>query len=432
IYAHIGSTQAIPLLLTVGGVAVLASCKRWLPKAPGALIVLVITTTLTWMADLTHHGVAVVGNVPSGLPPVYNVGRLFSQPRWEVVSIAGLIALLSFLEAIAVSERFGREKGRDVEHNLELVGIGLANIGSGLMSGMPLSGALSRSAVQAGAGATTSLTNIFSGLVTVATLLLLTPVFANVPRAALAAIVLTAVVGLFDIEQAVKLWRFRKLDFGVLLLTFSAVLVLGIERGVVIGITTSLGIFVLRTARPNIVVLGKLVADPPIYHELDRYHEVKELPGILVVRIDAAFYFANASYLVRELRRLEREREESGDRVWAIVIDASGINHIDSVGEHGLRQLLSRFSEREALFYIAHLKGEVYDVLEASGFLDEIGREHLALNTEDAVQRALDKRKGGAGRGDLGVDVHAVHRGRDSQTSVPAVAENDDEDKSAS
>jgi len=138
-------------------------------------------------------------------------------------------------------------------------------------------------------------------------------------------------------------------------------------------------------------------------------YEVRELPGILVVRIDAAFYFANASYLVRELRRMEREREESGDRIWAAVIDASGINHLDSVGEHGLRQLLNSFTERDVYFYLAHLKGEVYDVLEASGFLDEIGREHLALNIHDAVRRAQDKRGGGQSSGDLGFDAHEAH-----------------------
>lgn len=385
---HLGEVHPMTFGLATGGVLMLLALRRWTPRAPGALLLLLFTTTLTWLLGLEAQGVAVVGQVPRGLPSLLDSHTLL-ELRLDLLPLAALVATMVLLEALAVVTHYGAQDGREPAPNVELIALGLANLASGFFRGLPVSGALSRSAVQASAGARTNLCGAASGLMMLLVVAYLTPLFSLLPQAALAAIVLAAVSGLVDMPKVVELWRSHRRDLAALALTFASVLLLGVEIGVLLGVGTSLAIFLLGTARPHVVVLGLLEDDPPLYHDIERHHHVSEIPDVLVVRIDAPLYFANAAYVAQQLRRIEEHRSEP---LAAIVIDASGINQIDSAGEQGLRRLLEGYDKRNISCYLANLKGPVYDVLESSGFLDALGREHLALNLHDAVERSTGRR----------------------------------------
>jgi SulP family sulfate permease len=368
------------LVLAAVTMLVLVLLGRWRGKA---LLVVALGIAASALLDLPALGVAVVGEVPPGLPspalplvPWATLGAL--------VPAALTIALVSFMEAISSGLAVAEDDQRPAADR-ELVALGLSNLACGVMRGYPVAGGLSRTAVNAQAGARTGLAGVFTAALVALALLFLTPLLRGLPRASLAAIIVVAVFGLIDRKLPRELWRVRRRELPVLLLTFMATLTLGISTGLVLGVLASLLLFVLRTTRPHTAVLGRLPGTH-VYRNLRRFPDAEPVPGLVLVRLDAQLYFANAAFLRATLLRLV---DEAPPPVRAVIVDASSIHDVDVSALESLREVHRALTARGIDLYFADVKGPVRDLLHRAGFVAELGPEHFSFTTHEAVQRAL-------------------------------------------
>ena len=359
-----------------------APLAKLAPKVPRALVVVVAATLAVWGFGLHERGVAIVGPVPAGLPPLA-VPTLDWPVMRELAGVAAAIALVGFMESIAVAKKYARDNRYDVDANQELVGLGLANVVGAFAGAYPVTGGFSRTAVNAQAGARTNVAGLITAAVIGLALLLLTPLFYFLPKAVLAGIIMTAVFGLIDVREVKHLWKVKRSDLAMLALTFAVTLLVGIEPGIATGVLASLAMLVLRSTRPHVAVLGHLPGTRS-YRNVDRFEEATIEPGVLAVRLDAQVYFGNVNFLKETLAALERER----GAIHTVVIDASGINQIDASGETAFREILEDYEQRGVELRFAHVKGPVRDVLERSGFTEALGGDRFYLSVHDAMTDA--------------------------------------------
>ncbi len=397
---QIASWHVATVAIGVGSVVTLVVMKKYAPRWPRALVVVVVGTLAVFALDLANAGVKIVGSVPAGLPAVsapltwpadvYASDGLWAAlsalvaPMRPLLAAAVVISLVSFMESISVAKAFARLRRYEVDPNQELVALGAANLAGSFFGAYPVTGGFSRTAVNAQAGAKTGLAGLITAAVISLTLLWLTPLFYFLPKAVLAAIIFTAVFGLIDVREVKHLWKVKRSDLALLVLTFVATLGLGIEEGILLGVGASLGLFIVRTTRPHTAVLGRLPGTP-IYRNVDRYPEAQTVPGVLAVRIDAQFYFGNVSFLKEILARLERERVKGALRV--LVLDASGMNQLDSSADAALHELLHAYEDRGIRMIVTNVKGPVRDVMKRSGLWKRLGPEGKALSVHEAMER---------------------------------------------
>lgn len=366
----------------VGAIAILLGLERWAPKLPRALVAVLVTTLVVWGAGLHERGVAIVGSVPAGLPSpavpdidLESIGQLWAS--------ALTIALVAFMEAISVSKAIASRHRYDVDPNRELVGIGLANIVGGFTRAYPITGGFSRSAVNDQAGARTAVAGMITATVVIVTLLFLTPLFYYLPKATLAAVIMTAVFGLIDLVVVRRLWRIDRGDLGLLALTFVATLSLGIEPGIAVGVGASLLVFVVRTTRPHTAVLGRLPGSE-VYRNVLRFPEVIRRPGVVTLRIDAQFYFGNVTFLKEAIAKHLAATPDAR----AVVIDASSVNRLDSSAGDALIEIVTELERDGVELHFAGVKGPVRDFMARSGFTELLGPERFHLRVHEAVEEA--------------------------------------------
>jgi SulP family sulfate permease len=390
--------QPITFAIGMGSILLLLALKRWNPRFPGALTVVVLGTILVAALGLNERGVAIVGQVPSGLPslttPTFDLAVLR-----ELAPIAIAIALVGFMESISVAKAFARKNRYEIDANKELIGLGAANLAGSFAQGFPVTGGFSRTAVNGQAGAKTGLASLITAAVITITLLFLTPLFHFLPKAVLAAIIMVAVFGLVDLGEAKHLYHVKKSDLALLVVTFVATLGLGIEPGIGIGIAASLGVVIFRTTRPHAVVLGR-IPGTHVYRAMDRHPEAETFDGVLVVRVDAQFYFGNVTFLKETLQRMLREASAP---VHAVVLNASTINHLDSSADSALHEIAIDFREHGIELFFANVRGPVMDVMERSGLVDLVGRDHFHMSVTRAVSQAREHVAG------LGTDSEEPH-----------------------
>jgi sulfate permease, SulP family len=378
--------------ITVGigvlSVVVLVALKRVSPRFPRALAVVVGSTLAVWGLGLHEQGVGIVGDVPAGLPDMA-VPSLDLGAMRELLPTALTIALVGFMESIAVARAFARRHKVEVDANQELVGLGAANLVGSLFGGYPVTGGFSRTAVNDQAGARTPAAAIVTAVVIALTLLFLTPLFHFLPKAVLAAIIMTAVFGLIDIAEVRHLWQVDRADLVLLAITFVATLGFGIEQGIVAGVGASMLWFVVRSTRPHFAVLGR-VGDAGVWRNVDREQDAVPVEGVLAVRMDAQFYYGNVSFLKDTLKRLEAEAQvRDGGPLRAVVVDATAMNQLDSSAAGALQELVEDYAARGVPFYLAGVKGPVMDTLRRAHLVELIGEDRLPLRVEHAVQHAL-------------------------------------------
>ncbi|NNE34235.1 MAG: STAS domain-containing protein, partial [Rhodothermales bacterium] len=316
---------------------------------------------------------------PKGLPS-------FGLPTFSTSELAALaptamvIALVGFMESIAVAKSFASRNRYRVDANQELVGLGVANIAGAFFQSFPTTGGFSRTAVNAEAGARTTVASLVSAAIIALTLLFLTPLFFYMPKATLAAIIIVAVIGLIDVKEAAFLWKVDRRDFFLMLLTFLATLALGIENGILVGVIASLIVVVYQSSRPYTAVLGKL-PDSYTYKNVDRNPTAVAPEGVLVLRIDASLYFANAEHVKDRL-------QGAGPGIRAVVLDMYPVNKIDSSALHSLAEVLEVFGERAVRFYVSGAKGPVRDIMRKAGLEDRIGSANFQASIHEAVEAA--------------------------------------------
>ena len=393
-FGAVPDANLITVLVGTGAIVVTLATRRLLPGVPAPMLVVALGTAATALLHLDRLGVQVVGTVPAGLP-VLSVPLASRSDLWALAPIGAAIALVGFMESIAVAKTYASRHRYDVDANQELKALGVANLAGSLFQAFPVTGGFSRTAVNDQAGAHSQLASIVSAGVIAVTLIALTPLFYYLPKAVLAAIIVVAVASLVDVKGARQLWRVDRRDFGLMTATFAATLALGIEEGIVAGVLLSLVVLIDQISRPHTAVLGQ---DPATrqFRDARRGRSVSLPPSVVVFRMDASLFYGNAEYF------RERVKEAVGERhgVTALVIDAYPINRIDSTGLHTLQRLVHESTLEGVHVFLAGLKGPVYDKLQRAGILDLLGSGRIF----DEIGRAVDAATSSAGIGETSTD----------------------------
>lgn len=276
----------------------------------------------------------------------------------------------------------------------QLFGLGVSNVLGSFFSAYPTTGSFSRSAVNHESGAKSGVSAIVSGIIITCALLFLTPLFESIPQSALAAIVISAVMGLVDYHEAIFLWRVDKKDFLLWTLTSSMTLFLGIEIGVLVGVGASLAFVIHESANPHIAVLGRLPGTT-VYRNVKQYPEAYTYNGIVIVRIDAPIYFANISYIKDRLREYEvvvdsyTRRGPEVERINFVIIEMAPVTYIDSSAVQALKDLYQEYKLRDIQIAISNPNPDILLTLSKAGLVELIGKEWYFVRVHDAVQVCL-------------------------------------------
>ena len=380
---RIGEFQGATIAIGVLAIVLFLVVGRLKPAFPAALVAAVVGTLATWLLRLDQSGVRVVGDVPAGFPrpslPRFDLDTLES-----LIPIALIISFVGFMESIAVAKAVAAKHRYEIAPNQELVALGAANLAGSVLGAYPVTGGFSRTAVNDQAGARTGLASIITAGIVALTLLFLTPLFYYLPVAILSAIIFVAAMKLVDLPELQHLWRLKRTDAFLLIVTFLATLGFGIERGILIGIGASLALFIVRTTRPHTAVLGQLPGQPEVFRNVDRFPEAQRIPGLVILRVDATFYFANMDFLKDHLSRIE---QECSGPFKGLIIDASSINDLDSSAVRALEEIARAYGERGVQLYFASVKGPVRDIMKRAGFYERLGEDAFTFTIRQAVDR---------------------------------------------
>ena len=370
------------LLIGVASIILITTIKRWNSKIPSALIAVIIGILWVYFGQQDKAGVAVVGNIPSGMPS-------FTLPDldWETVQtllpIALTIALVAYMEAISVAKAVQeKHKNYEVNPNQELIALGASNIIGSLFQSYPTTGGFSRTAVNDQAGAKTGVAALTSALVVAVILAFFTHWFYFLPKAVLGAIIIVAVVNLLDFNYAARLYKSRKDEFLVLLLTFLLTLFVGITQGILFGILFSLLLLVYRTSKPHYAFLGR-IGTTNYFKNIERFpDEVVIREDLIILRFDAQLFFGNIQYFKKLV--FDAVGKNKG-KVKGFVINARAINYIDSTATEQLIDVVKKLQQNGIRVMVVGAIGPARDLIIKSKLIKVIKKENLFITSGDAT-----------------------------------------------
>jgi SulP family sulfate permease len=365
---------------------------RFLPRLPAVLIGIAgaMITVIVWNLD---RDIAVVGNIESGLP-VPRIPDVASGDILDLLPPAASIAVLIFASSFLTGRSLAARDGEDINPNREFLGLGAANIASGFLGGFPANGSDSRSFLIANSGGRSQVVNLIGTIIVLGTLLV-TPLFRDVPQAALGAVVIITALKLMDVREFRRLWRVRRADFTLAVTTFVGVLIFDVLGGIAVGIVASLLEAMRRAMFPHTAVLG-MVGDQPIYRDIDNYQDAETLPGLVIYRFDAALFFANADMFREQILRLATESE---DGVREIIVNAEAIYDVDTTGLASLERVTRELRDRGVRLSMARVRTSLRRLMRRTGVESAIGEENFHLRVADAVT-AYEARSNNAGGND--------------------------------
>lgn len=365
--------------------ALLFLLPRWNKKLPAGLVVLFGAIGLSALLDLNgRFGVEIVGTLPQGLPSLAFPQVPLTTYLAMVLPAMGVL-LVAYSEALGVAHEFAEKHGYEVDANQELNAHALANIVSSLFGGMLAAGSMSASAVKEGAGARSQVTNLVTWVVTIITVLFLTPLFRTLPEAVLAALIIHAVWHIIASRKLQKLRLASRVEFWFGVLALVGVLFIDVLEGMIIGLVASLVFVIYQTSRPHISSLGRVPGVPGVYTDMGRHPENTPVPGVLIVRLDAQLYYANA-LTVRDRVKGMIDEMETPPR--AVIFDASSQDQIDVTSTNVLSGLLKELHGKGIAVYVAELHLPVLEYGRKTGLLEAIGEDHV-FPTVDAAVRAI-------------------------------------------
>ncbi len=362
----------------------IAAEKARLIGRGGPLAVVLLGTGLALLPNL-QAVIPVVGAIPAGLP-VFSVGLPGGVEWASLLPSALLIALVGYVESIAIAKSLAHRRRETVAPNRELLALGAANVGAAFTGGMPVAGGFSRTMVNFNAGARTQMAGLITALLVGLVALTLTSALQYIPKAALGAIIVVAVARLIDLAALKHAWHYDRLDAAVILATFAGVLALGIEHGLLAGIGASLLLYVWRSREPHIAVLGRIPGSEQFRNVVR--HSVETAPDLLLVRIDENLNFANAEYLEQALSDLVNAQPE----IRHLVLIGSSVNHIDSSALSTLEKLIQSMREAGVTLHLAEIKGPLRDRLERSALPALLSPGRIFASTHQAVAALSSQR----------------------------------------
>ncbi len=371
--------------LALGGLTlVFLYAMRWSPLEPNLrrtapLLALVATTTLSWWLGLADRGVAVVGDISGGFPPLTTPP--LEPDLWSTLFMGALlISIVGFVESISMAQTLAARRRQRIDPDQELIALGSANLGASFSSGMPVTGSFSRSVVNFEANAETPAVGIYTAVGIALVTALFTPLISHLPLATLSATIIVAVLSLVDLPIIKRTWDYSVSDFAAMLATIGVTLAVGVESGLIAGVALSLGLHLYRTSKPHSAVLGR-VPGTEHFRNVER-HEVETDEKLLVVRVDESLYFANARHLEDRVQELIAARPSVTD----LILTCQAVNTIDASALESLETINRRLSHAGIRFHLAEVKGPVMDGLRKTELLQSLTGE-VHLSTYQAWQR---------------------------------------------
>ena len=384
VFDKVGNTNVITFAIGLGGIVLLKIFGKKNNKIPGALIVVIIGITLTFLLELDHLGVSIVKEIPKGLP-VFSIPDFSLGSFGSVLPLALTISVIAFMESFSVAKALeAKTQDHKVLPNRELVSLGVANLAGSFFQSYPVTGGFSRSAVNHQSGAKTPFSSIISAGLVGVTLLFLTPLFYHLPHAILASIIMVAVIGLFDHVYIRELWADNKKEFLVLAVTFLITLNIGMVLGILTGIILSILLFLYRSANPHIARLGRLKGHHE-FRNINRFKDLETWSGIVVLRVDAPLSFINIQGIKEYIQNLI----QSDKSIHEVIIDFGPVSYVDASAVVGLRELLDHMNRKEVRLVLCDIIGPVRDTMKQTGLTTDIGEKNLFLSLGDAIENVL-------------------------------------------
>jgi sulfate permease, SulP family len=370
------------------GLGLILGLRFLAPAVPGALVLVAAGILASHAFDLEGHGVALVGDVPSGLPAPELPSLDLVKDHIATVAVAAFaLLLIGFSQTAGDARAFAARHKYAIDVDQESVAQGVANVGAGVFQGMPVSTSLSASSLNESSGARTPLASLITGGLVLLTLLVLAPLFSKLPKPILAAVIIDAVVfGMIDVRELRRLYRVTRFDFWIAVAAIVGVLSAGVLAGVVIGIVLSLGWLVHVAATPPMPLLGR-EPGTHVFRDLDENPGDETFPGVVVLRLDSGLFFATSQALEDRVRDVV---QDGPSPVRAVVLDLEGVNFIDSQGAEQLAAILELVQSDGATLRLARVKPSVLAVLRADGFVDRLGAERIHGNVQRAVRTQLE------------------------------------------
>ncbi len=379
----IGDADLTTAIVGFAALAILMGGRRISSRVPWGLVTLVGAVVASKLLALESEGVATIGEVPGGLPPL-GLPIIPREDLGAVVVGGASLALVAMAEGLAATRLFATRGGYRVETEYELVGMGASNIGAGLSGGLGVAGSLSKTASADQAGSSSQVTGLSAAGLVVVVLLAFTWVFTDLPQAVLSAIVVAAVWGLMDVAALRRFRHIRRADFVAAMVGIAGVVLFGPLPGLGIAIVTSLLAIIYRSSSPRMEVLGKISAEKAAWGRMRGHTTRKTVPGIVVIRLDAPLFWANATAiedrLLRELANWPDAR--------AVVLDLEATSQLDSTSADMLEHLHDEVAASGIQLYLARVMHPVSSVLDRSGFLDTLGDDHIWHSISQCVRAA--------------------------------------------
>lgn len=368
-----------PLLVGFG----LAARPADLVAKAGPIVAVGLSILAVITFDLEAKGVKVVGNIPQSFPP-FTV-PLFDAELWQRLAIpALLLSIIGFVESVSVAQTLAAKKRQRIVPDQELIGLGAANVAAAFSGGYPVTGGFARSVVNFDAGAETPAAGAFTAVGIILAALFLTPLLASLPIATLAGTIIVAVLSLVDFKTPRAIWRYSKPDFAAMAATIAVTLLVGVEPGVIAGVSLSLALFLWRASRPHAAIVGR-VPETEHFRNVKR-HKVFTDPRILTIRVDESLTYLNA----RWLEEFVLEEVAEHPKLRHLVLMASAVNAIDASALESVEAINHRLADSGVKLHLSEVKGPVMDALEKSHLLHDLtGRIWLSQNEAFAALIAI-------------------------------------------
>ncbi|WP_353510343.1 sulfate permease [Intrasporangium sp.] len=382
----LGETHLLTLAVGVVSLAVVFGIRHVAPRVPGALVLVVGGLIASYLFDFGDKGVALVGDVPSGLPSfdVPSPSLLLDHGGTAIVAAVALM-LIGFSQTAGDARAFAAKHRYQIDVDQESVAQAAANIGSGVFHGMPVSTSLSASSLNDHSGAKTGLASITSGVTVLLTLLFLAPLFSQLPKPVLGALIIEAVVmGMMNVPEMRRIYRVQRFDFWVAIVAILGTLAFGVLAGVILGIGLSLLWLIAVATHPQMPTLGR-EPGTQVFRDVIENPDDEQIPGVAVVRLDGGLFFATADALEDRIRTVI---QSEGPR--CVVLDCEGINFLDSQGSATIDDLLALCRQADVTLRLARVKPGVRGVLEREGVTERLGDDHVHGNVHRAVEAHLN------------------------------------------
>jgi len=392
VFGHLGQANLPTVVVGFVSLALLFVLHKFARKVPAGLVVLIAGIIASAVLGLSLAGVKTVGVIPAGLPTV-SLPDVRLIDLWVLLPSALGMFLVIFSEGLGASEVFADKHNYEVNPDQELIAYGVANVSSGLLGGLAAGGSLSQSSVNDGAGARTSISLLVAAILGLVTIVALTPLFTDLPEAVLAALIIFAVVRLMKVRQMQWFYRMQKVEFWLGMLALLGVLILDVLPGLAIAVLFSLVYVIYKSSRPHVSVLGRVPGSPGAYTDIQRHPEDRPVEGLIIFRLNAPLYFANAPLIQSRLRELVRGNRPPPR---AVILDMSASDNLDITSLEMLEKLVTELKGANIEVMAAEVHQPVRDMVLRSGLANEFGRSQV-FPTVDAAVNDFTRRHAGQG-----------------------------------